>query len=88
MGPIIESSLNSTHSLWVADSVKILHVVDGARNQIIAAQNIGPKKICKAAEIGVTNRISAHDSEHLWKIMFGETKVLYMSNDELAGSGP
>lgn len=65
MGPIIESSLNSTHSLWVADSVKILHVIDGARNQIIAAQNIGPKKICKAAEIGVTNCISTHDSEHL-----------------------
>ena len=45
MEPIIESYLNSTHSLLVADSVKILPVIDGAHNQIIAAQNIGPKKI-------------------------------------------
>lgn len=87
MEPIIESYLNSTHSLLVADSVKILPVIDGAHNQIIAAQNIGPKKIWKAAEIGVTNCISTHDSEHLWKITFCETKVPYICKYALAGSG-
>ena len=40
VGPVIESYLNSMHSLFIANDIEILFVLDGARNPLKAATNI------------------------------------------------
>ena len=85
VGPVIESYLNSMHSLFIANDIELLFVLDSARNPLKAATNIARKKISDAAQIEMTNLINTHDSEHLRKINFFKKKALYVREDIVVG---
>ena len=65
MGLIIESYLNSMYSLFLDNDIKILFVLDGARNPLKAATNSAHKKISDDAKMEMTNLMNTHDPEQL-----------------------
>ena len=85
VGPIIESYLNSMHSLFVANNIKILFVLDGARNPLKASTNTARKKKSDDAKIEMTNLMNTHDPEHPRKINIYKKKALYVREDIVAG---
>lgn len=85
VGPILESYFNSMHALFIANDIKILFVLDGARNPLKAVTNIARKKISDGAFLEMTNLMSTHDPQHLRKINFYKKKAIYVRKDIVAG---
>ena len=81
VGPIIESYLNSMYSLFLDNDIKILFVLDGARNPLKAATNSARKKISDNAKMEMTYLINTHDPEQLRKINILKRKSLYVRED-------
>ena len=85
VGPIIESYLNSMHSLFVANNIKILFELDGARNLLKASTNTARKKKCDDMKIEITNLMSTLDPEHLRKFNIYKKKALFVREYIVAG---
>ena len=85
MGFIIESYLNSMFSLFFDNDIKILFVLDGARNPLKVATNSARKKIGDNAKVEVINLIYTHDPEQLRKINIFKKKSMYVREDIVAG---
>ena len=84
VGPIIESYLDAMYKLFVENDIKILFVLDGARNPLKAATNCARKKMSDDAQIEMMNLINTQDPEHLRKINIYKKKSLYVREDIIA----
>ena len=84
VGSNIEPYLNSMHSLFLDNDIKILFVLDGARNPLKAATNSARQKMSDNAKTEMTNLINTHDPEHMRKINIFKKKSLYVREDIVA----
>jgi exonuclease 1 len=82
---IIEAYLNSMHSLFISNNIKLLFVLDGARNPLKAMTNESRKKKSDAAEREMTNLIITGDPDNMRAINQLKKKAVYVREDVVAG---
>jgi 5'-3' exonuclease len=84
VGHLIDQYFNSLYSIFEANSIKILFVIDGARNPLKAATNETRKKRSTDAANEVLELIQSGDQEHLKRITALKKKAVYVREDILA----
>ena len=83
--PIIESYLNSMLLIFTSNDIKLLLVLDGARNPMKALTNKRRKNKSDLAKVEMTNLINTLDSENIKLINQFKKKAVYVREDVVAG---
>ena len=83
--PIIESYLNSMLSIFTSNNIKLLFVLDGARNPLKASTNERRKSKSDLAKAEMIKLINTLDPENIKLINQFKKKAVYVREDVVAG---